>query len=229
MGSPRPKLGFEPWATIHQTGVGVEYGDPGDTPQEIQAIERWAASQNKPNEYNYVIGQDVDNLIYEYAGAYQAAHSGGENGQSVGILFLNGNSEKITDLQIQKFRWLIYVLKAFAVLSGNVIILPHNQMPGAATACPNNVLKTGDLALLRDPWKAPAPQPPTPPPPPPPPVVTPTVLQTVAIGGDGWWSIARRVYGNTDVAANAKALEQANGGITLKPGTVIAVPGRAVR
>ena len=67
-----------------------------------------------------------------------------------------------------------------------------------------------------------------PPPPTKPPVVTPTVLQTVAISGDGWWSLARRVYGNTNVAAHAQALERANGGIALKPGTVISVPGRAV-
>lgn len=227
-GSPRPKLGFEPWITFHQTGVGHLYGDPGDSIQEIQAIERWAASQNKPNEYNYVIAQDEDQDVWEYAGPYQAAHSGGENSQSVGVLFLNGNTEHVTPLQIKKFRWLVYVLKTFAVVSGNVIILPHDQMPGAQTSCPDNVVPESEHWRLREPWD-PTPAPPPPPPPPPPPVVTPTVLQTVAIGGDGWWSIARRVYGNTNVKANADALAKANGNGTIKPGDIIAVPGKAVR
>jgi len=74
------------------------------------------------------------------------------------------------------------------------------------------------------------PTPPTPPDPTPtPPPTGDIVLHTVAQSGDGWWAIARRVYGNSDVAANAAALEAANPGVTIHPGDTISVPGRAVR
>ena len=225
-GSPRQALGFEPWATVHQTGVDVTYRNRTDVKAEIRKIEQWAAGQGKPNEYNYIIPIFDDEFIYEYAGGFQAAHSAGENGDSIGVLFLNGNNEPMTDTQVAKFRWLVHVLQTFALLSGNCTILPHYAMPGANTGCPKNIMGNR-LTELRTPWTEPAPPPP-PPPPPPIPIVS-TVLQTVVQPGDGWWSLARRVYGNTEVSASARALEEANGSITLRPGEVIAVPGKAVR
>jgi hypothetical protein len=226
-GNPRPSLGFEPWATVHQTGVNVIY-KTRDTAQSIRDIEKWAAGQGKPNEYNYVIDQKNDDLIYEYAGAYMAAHSAGENGESIGVLFLNGNSEPITDLQIRKFRFLIHALQVFAVLSGGVTILQHYQMPGANTSCAKNVIGNR-LPELRVPWEvAPAPAPPPPPPPAPAPVPSDAGLVTVVRPGEGWWAIARRVYG-TNLTVNSARLQQANPTVkTLQPGNLVAVPGRAV-
>ena len=224
-GSPRPKLGFEPWATIHYTGVDVTYATRS-TPQQILNIEKWAASKDKPNEYNYVIGQENDDKVYEYAGPYQAAHSAGENSESIGILLLNGNREPVTDLQIEKFRWLVSVLQYFAVLSGTCQIVQHYQMPGASTSCAKSVVGNR-LPEFRVPWSV-TPPPPPPPPPPSPPPSTDVGLFTLALEGDGWWSIARRVYGNNGVAAAAAALQAANKGNPLHPGTRVEVPGRAV-
>lgn len=214
-GKPRPALANARYLTVHYTGVNVRYGDVGDTPAEIRAIERWAAGQAKPNEYNYVIGQDPDDLIYEYAGAYRAAHSAGENDEAVGVLILNGIREPITDLQIDKLRWLRDgVLVPFGVLRTQFEQLPHQRMPGAATACPGDLIMSRWPQLMA-PWVEP---------------VAPTVLWTRVRHGDGYWSIARRVYGDSNVAENASALQAANGDSSvLRPNDLIPVPGLAVR
>lgn len=158
-GSPRPAISKCRWLTVHYTGVNVKYGDVGDTPAEIRALENYAQSAGKPNEYNYVIGQDDDDLVYEYAGAFRAAHSEGENGMAVGVLMFNGIREAPTAKQIDKLRWLRdAVLVPMQVLQPSPITIQHNQMPGASTSCP------GPLIIARwgeflQPWFQPVPPP----------------------------------------------------------------------
>lgn len=220
-GSPRPAISNCDWVTVHYTGVDVRYGDEGDTPAEIRAIERWAASQSKPNEYNYVIGQDHDRFVYEYAGAFRAAHSGGENTRSVGVLFLNGTKEPPTDQQIDKLRWLRdEVLKPSGVVKRDVATTPHKNMPGAATACPGSlILDRWDEFVL--PWG----ESPTPIPPPSP----IGGLRYVVEKGDNYWSISRKLFVNGDSDGNPAALETANDGRPLHAGDLIRVPGHAKR
>ena len=120
--------------TAHHTGNNIDYTgkDAAEIARQIQRV----FSASKPFEYNYVIGQEDDDRIIEFAGKFQAAHSGGENGDSFGVLFLLGVGEEITDLMIDKWRWLRDVLIADGSLSPNVEQLQHRQMPRAATACP---------------------------------------------------------------------------------------------
>jgi hypothetical protein len=133
-GSRRPPLANERWMTAHYTGNNIDYTgkDAAAVTRQIQSV----FSKSKPFEYNYVIGQEDDDRIIEFAGKFQAAHSGGENGDSFGVLFLLGVGEEITDLMVDKWRWLRDVLVADGSLSPNVEQLQHRQMPGAATACP---------------------------------------------------------------------------------------------
>jgi hypothetical protein len=133
-GAPRPPLVNERWMTGHYTGNNIDYTgkDAAEITRQIQRV----FSTTKPFEYNYVIGQNDDDQIIEFAGKFQAAHSGGENGDSFGVLFLLGVGEEVTDLMIDKWRWLRDVLIADGSLSPNVEQLQHRQMPGAATACP---------------------------------------------------------------------------------------------
>ena len=218
-GSPRPAIADCQWMTIHYTGVDVRYGDTGDTPAEIRAIERWAASQSKPNEYNYVIDQDDGPEVYEYAGPYRAAHSAGENSRAVGVLLLNGTREGPTPVQVDKVRWLRNVLRYFGVLAADSLTTPHRGMPGAATACPGPLI-LGQLDAMRQPW-----QEPTDPPPPPPSSWSGLLLRVEP--GDGWWAIARRAYG-TPSGARVELLEDANPSVgTLQPGQLVRVPGVA--
>ena len=65
---------LEDWEVFH--------ADAGDTVREINSIHNSAVATNKPWEYNYVIHQDDDLLVHEYAGHFRAAHSAGENGLS---------------------------------------------------------------------------------------------------------------------------------------------------
>lgn len=133
-GTLRQPLSNERWMTAHYTGSSIDYTgkDAAEITRQIQRV----FSASKPFEYNYVIGHEDDDRIIEFAGKFQAAHSGGENGDSFGVLFLLGVGEEITDLMIDKWRWLRDVLIADGSLSPNVEQLQHRQMPGAATACP---------------------------------------------------------------------------------------------
>ena len=80
-GSPRPALRNEPWMTAHHTGNNVTYRNRV-TPQVVRQIQD-VFYDTKPFEYNYVIGQEDDDRIYEFAGKFQAAHSGGENQEAL--------------------------------------------------------------------------------------------------------------------------------------------------
>lgn len=150
----RPPLALERWMTAHYTGVYVKYADR-DTPDTILNIQRVFAN-SKPFEYNYVIGQENDEAIYEFAGKFQAAHSGGENGDSFGVLFLLGVGEELTVKMMDKWRWLRDVLIADGSLRTDVEQLKHKDMPGAATACPGLSITARWNEMLR-PWRKPAP------------------------------------------------------------------------
>jgi hypothetical protein len=138
-GTPRPPLDNEPYMTAHYTGNNIDYTgkDAAQVTREIQRV----FSKTKPFEYNYVIGQNEDDQIIEYAGHFQAAHSAGENQDSFGVLFLLGVGEPVTPTMINKWRWLRETLQYAGELSLAVDQRMHFQMPGAATACPGNYIK----------------------------------------------------------------------------------------
>lgn len=114
-----------------------------------------ALAAKKPFEYNYVIPPRADgsSQVWEYAGPYQAAHSEGENGVAIGVLFAIGVSnhpsyrtydptrptvwEECTPAMIHAYQWLrdINLEQSGQVLPG-VAELEHFLMPGANTACP---------------------------------------------------------------------------------------------
>lgn len=137
-GALRPPLHLEPWLTWHYTGVNTVYRGR-DVPAQVRHIQA-IFEDSKPFEYNYVIGQTEDDAIYEFAGKFRAAHSGGENDLAFGILFLNGVGEPLTDTQIRKAQWLRDVLIFDGALQPKPIQEPHQRMPGAATACPGPLI-----------------------------------------------------------------------------------------
>lgn len=157
-GSYRPYLSNPVGVVWHYTGVNVAYRDR-DVAASIRRIQAVFAS-TKPFEYNYVIGQADDGLVYEFAGEFRAAHSAGENDTHYGVLFLNGVGEPLTDAQIVKARWLLERLR----LPTSPDVSPHREMPGAATACPGDLIvsRLGEITAVSPP------SPPLPPPPPPP-------------------------------------------------------------
>lgn len=145
-GTPRPQM--QPHAqylTIHYTGGGL-WLDPDDTPDELRSIQRYAQSAGKPWEYNYVI--DGQGCIWEYAGTFRAAHSSGENDIAIGVLLLVGLSDSANltgweippEPMIEATRELRYWLMSRSYLSQNHQMRQHNQMPGAATACPGQAV-----------------------------------------------------------------------------------------
>lgn len=189
-----------PYITVHYTGVNVPYGDWNDSPQEIRNIQAWAASAAKrtPWEYNYVF--DTQGNVWEYAGLYQAAHSGGENSLAYGCLFLNGTHDEPTAAQIEAFRWWRWVLVQFNHLAENHQMRPHRDMPAAQTSCPGGLI-LGKWNLLSQPWvDTPAPPPPPPPTPDPP---APTAEKWIEPNcrftlspGDSPWAVAHIAYGD---------------------------------
>ena len=153
-GNLRPRLHNEPMMTAHYTGNNIEYTGK-DTAEITRQIQR-VFSSSKPFEYNYVIGQNDDDQIIEYAGKFQAAHSGGENSIAFGVLFLLGVGETLTDRMIDKWRWLRDVLIFDGSLRPDVDQRPHKLMPGARTACagPSVDARWPEFLLT---WQAPVP------------------------------------------------------------------------
>jgi hypothetical protein len=145
-GTPRPLLkANRPYFTIHYTGGGL-WLDPDDTIEEMRSIQQFAAGPSKqtPWEYNWVI--DGQGNVGEYAGDYQAAHSGGENDTAIGVILLVGFKgtypnaveywEDPTPQMIAAVQELRVWLESTGRLAETHSMLPHQQMPGAATACP---------------------------------------------------------------------------------------------
>lgn len=165
-GSPRAQLALHrPWLTIHYTGGGL-WLDRDDTMAELQSIQNYAAGAGKPWEYNWVI--DGQGVVWEYAGDYQAAHSADENSQAIGVLLLVGFKgtypddvsywELPTPEMIAAVQRLHQWLDDSDRLAIDHQVLPHQQMPGAATACPGvAVMEVWDQMVAY-----PAPEPPPP-------------------------------------------------------------------
>lgn len=150
-GALRPPMFNERYITAHYTGNNVDYTDKA-TADVVRQIQR-VFYASKPFEYNYVIGQADDDEIVEFAGKFQAAHSAGENADAVGVLFLLGVGEPLTDRMVDKWRWLRDVLIFDGVLKPGVDQRMHFQMPDAATQCPGPVRDRWAEMLL--PWSAP--------------------------------------------------------------------------
>jgi len=155
-GSPRPKLSkARPYFTIHYTGAGM-WLDPDDTMTELRAIQAYAKNAAKPWEYNWVI--DGQGHVWEYAGDYVAAHSAGENTEAIGVLLLVGldqavppNVEQPTPAMIQAVQDLRAWLGGREMLAKDHKMLPHQQMPGANTACPGSAVMAVWPALIAQP------------------------------------------------------------------------------
>lgn len=161
-GSPRPQLArHRSGLTVHYVGAGSFRNTPA--PEAVRSIEAYGRSPKKqtPFEYNYMIGQADDDLVYEYAGTCRAAHSRNNNADYFGVCLLNGVDEPPTDRQIDKVRWLRHWLTTEGWIGSGGVLLPHRRMPGqvGATACPGDRV-VGRWAEFELPWAGGAPAPP---------------------------------------------------------------------
>ncbi len=151
--TPRPPLALPVrYLTYHYTGVSSRTYKDAVVGEVIRGIHyNWMA-----NEYNYVIGQQDDGLVYEFAGLYRGAHSGGENSVAIGVLFLNAVGEPLTDAQVDKFLWLRAHLEEIGAIPAGLVPTPHTEMPGAETPCPGDVILP-ERGRLEAPLTAPEP------------------------------------------------------------------------
>ncbi|MET0786343.1 MAG: peptidoglycan recognition family protein [Paenisporosarcina sp.] len=136
-GSRRNKLSSNrPYYTIHYTGANANFADFNDSISEVRGIQAYAVSPSKrtPWEYNYAV--DTQGNLLEYAGEYQAAHSGGENDEAYGVILLLGINDYPTEAMVDTVRFLRSRLLGQGALSPSHKMLQHNQMPGAETTCP---------------------------------------------------------------------------------------------
>ena len=166
-GATRPRLKRPvPTITRHYTGsppdAKVRFWEAGDWMTWFQGV---ALASGKSFEYNYVIPPRGDGSaqVWEYAGDYQAAHSSGENGVAVGVLFSIGVAnhpsygnyqptkptvwEPITAPMIDAYRWLRDVHLPGIINVNTVDQVEHRHMPGAATACPGDAVIAADHLL----------------------------------------------------------------------------------
>ena len=136
-GSPRSRLAPVSVFTVHYGGAG-QWLDQGDTHLELAAIERnHAIPQGKPNEYNSA--SDTDELTWEWAGPFRAAHSSGENSTAWGhlvVLGLEMPTEAQADRLIAGIRKARRQAVAAGYLTADHAVTPHRFMPDAQTSCP---------------------------------------------------------------------------------------------
>jgi hypothetical protein len=156
-GNPRPLLAKPvPTITRHYTGSPPITRARTATAEEFMpGFQKIALGSGKSFEYNYVIPPRADGSseIWEYAGAYQAAHSQDENAVAFGVLFCIGVAnhpsypsydasrpivwEPCTDAMVTAYRWLRDIhLDDAGLIAADVVELEHFLMPGANTACP---------------------------------------------------------------------------------------------
>lgn len=167
-GSPRPKLKLDlPIHTIHYTGInpsqiGYSGGDGvfdsiEDYFSFLRRLEEIARASGKPFEYNTMIPVMADNSshVVAYADEYQAAHSAGENTFSHGTQFSTGVDQDLNGGAAFAFQWWNAVLLASHRLASDSVILPHKEMPDAATACPGPKIM-GWMPILRTRYVAPS-------------------------------------------------------------------------
>ena len=151
-GVARQPLVNEQFFVVHYTGNNIDYTG-SDGAEVVRQIQRVFA-RTKPFEYNYAIDQSDDDRIFEYAGKFQAAHSGGENHDSFGVLLINGIHDSVTDTQVGKLQWLRDVLVYTGLLRAQPEQRPHKFMPGAATACAGPYVDARWSEIVR-PYQAP--------------------------------------------------------------------------
>jgi len=162
--TPRPALAKpSKWLTVHYTGNGVPLitADRAAVIAAQQGLERFAVGAGKSNEYNYCLYSAAGvGYVVDYAGTYQAAHSGGENAKAVGVLFWVGVDQAVPDPMVAAYRWLrdTILYPGGMCAPGSTSQLPHKDMPDAATPCPGPVLWRWDDLL--EPYSTTTPAPP---------------------------------------------------------------------
>ncbi len=154
-GQHRPLLVNVPHYGIHYAGVLRQYEQPDRivTPSLIRGIDQAARTRRipAPNEYNYVITNAEDDLIYEYSGQFQSAGSGKDNSTTVNVLCLLGIGQPLTQRMIHKLQWLRDVyLKGKGTLRLDCVTLPHKNLPNAipTQCCGYAILK--DFAQIQE-------------------------------------------------------------------------------
>lgn len=165
----RPLLApLRPTITCHYPGAPVGRSYAGDAMQGdvkkktyLHNMQRYAQGAGKSFEYNYLLFMDGE--VWEYAGDYLAAHSAGDNAESYGCQFVNGQDDPCSGEQIYSFRWLRDIhLKSRKRLALTCATTPHCEMPGASTSCPGPRAIMPYMAQLRLPHNPGNPPPPVP-------------------------------------------------------------------
>lgn len=132
------------WLTLHYTGnpTPLSTRDRAAVIKAQQSLEAYAAGAGKPNEYNYCLYVAAGvGYIVEYAGAYVAAHSAGENDRALGVLFYVAVDQSVSDQMVRAYQWLRdEKLRPAGQVSVTTPQTPHMDMPGAATPCPGPVM-----------------------------------------------------------------------------------------
>ena len=93
--------------------------------------------------YNFAIGQS--GRIYEGRGLRVGAHATGHNSTTVGVLFIVGDNEELTQEARDAFKALRAYLRKKGVGAG---VWGHQQMSGASTRCPGPYIM-GDIRAGR--------------------------------------------------------------------------------
>jgi hypothetical protein len=165
---PRPALEL-PAASVawHYTGnlSPLSTADMAAVVQAMKNLESQAIANDKSNEYNYAIFALADGtgVIAEYAGRFMAAHSTGNNHNSIGCLFYLGCTradaqghplafQAMPDPMVRAYRVLRdVVLTGQRMIDAHTAQVFHKNLPGASTVCPGDGVASRRSDLLARP------------------------------------------------------------------------------
>lgn len=141
------------------------------TPDRADPFASWRLVQQAAfgrgfTDISYTYGIEQDATILEgRSPAAVGAHTEGYNSTAHAIVFIgNYETDRLTDAQIDAFRWLRLQLVARGELTPGHRVRPHRAVK--ATACPGrNIWEPLPWWVLMQPWEPPAPPPVVPAPP----------------------------------------------------------------
>lgn len=148
------RAGGSAMAVSRQRGIVVHYPAAGkdigviSQASECSRLRGWRNYHVKGRGwadlgYNFAIGQS--GRIYEGRGLRVGAHATGHNSSTVGVLFIVGDNEELTQEARNAFKALRAYLRKKGVGAG---VWGHQQMSGASTRCPGPYIM-GDLRAGR--------------------------------------------------------------------------------
>lgn len=222
---------------VHYPGHDNLPSSQAAVPARLRSEQDYYLRKKSPYDlgYNWII--DPWGGVWEVRGwEFRNAANGSTrpsnwNAVSVSVQFQTRLDGRPTTAQLDAFVWLYN--EAIRVFGRRLNVYGHGEgrsrgfSDATVTSCPGPVLVKACIdAVMSGGGSKPAPAPQPKPTPKPEPPTSDAVLLYRVVPGDTYWSVARTVLAGKATAERVAEIQQVNSDRLLRPGDVIAIPGR---